>query len=940
MMITKKSVSPLISVILIIVVSVILVTIILSVTKNQAIQSLSTTDSFGKYTSSDIQYFIYITDFDFDHQYIEFRFSPTAQITENPVVTNYSVVGVDESNLFYNLPKIRSIAPYTIKEGINRLSLPGINLYNFSANDFKIQLYTANEEYIILSPRLTSKTDFVNRSDVILYYDYSLFNNGDPQITDLSDFGNNGTPTIITESDFGIEFTAENSQISVPADPSLNFGNTDFAIEFFIDENYAGHILSQRKATTSIAQSIYVSDNGILNFSFNNSNFENMPWGGLTTDEEHIYYASNNCITKITKQYSLVAKTCDLGGSIEYPTAMGVSHSLAVDDDYLYVSNNSHNRIIKLNKNDLSYVAHIGGPTAGDGDYLFNFPVGLFISGDFIYVADKTNKKIKIYNKDLVFIDEIISSDYVVEENFDAPYSLSVDDDFIFVSTYKSGTNKINKYNKNTPYDFIDSYDLTEIAISSKNVVGPIYGLDIDSDFIYFTGVDDGAIYKYTKDFDFVQRQGFWGYSIYNQFYPYEVKVDGDYLYVSDRVGSRIVKRKKSDLSYINHFGYLGKNPETFVPRKVTADDEHIYLADCGNNRVLKISQNDFSIVDSIGGPNQGTCDDCFTNPCAGITVYDSNLYVLDMMNQRIVIKDKTDLSHIYDFNSYVFEGSTYFFNFDYDIELAVDSDYIYLANRGDHKLLKINKNTLSVDYALTEISGFGSITPKGVTVDDQYLFISSGSSLLKLNKSDLTLVNSVNTGTSIFSLSNDSEYVYLGNRTGGTAGLVKRKKTDLSVVLTSSKGIMNRVPKTFNNIGDITGMTYGNGFVYSVSWYDGAFYRYSADDFKFRDFRGSVELMQIRSNHPITEKTHVVVTRNNNRFCVYLNGVEENCKTVDYDLNISFNNYPLLIGNMETGDLIFNRDKKIYYLRFYKKGLTEPQINALYLLEKENRFG
>ena len=938
MIINKKSVSPLISVILIIVVSVILVTIILSVTKNQAQQALSVTDSFGEQRASDIHNFIYVQNFDFDNQFIDFRYTPDkSQINTNTIINKFSVIGVDESNLFYNLPIVRSITPYTIKEGINRLPLPGINLYHFPANDFKIQLYTTNGKYIILSPKLNNKKDFVNLSDVILYHDYSLFENGDLQITDISENGNAGTPTDIIKSNFGIEFASNSAQILIPADPSLDFGNSDFSIEFFIDKNYAGHILSQRKETTSIAQSIYVTDNGFINFNFNNASFDLAPYA-VAVDDEYIYYTTLNCIYKLKKNYSSEIKTCDLGNSIDNPTTISYAYALAVDDDYLYVSNGSRHRIIKLNKSDLTYVNHIGGPTAGDENYKFNSPIGLFLIDDLLYVADTINKKIKTYTTDLIFVNSINSVDYIAGEAFTQPHAIVVDSENIFVASFDSVTrNQIYKYTKTAPHNFVDVLSFDPIY-TEKNMQGRIYGLTIDSDYIYFTGQNDGGIYKYTKNFDFVLRQGFWGYSTNNQFYPYGITIDGDNLYVSDRTGARIVKRNKTDLSYINHFGYFGVNSENYVPRKIAADDEHIYLADCGNSRIVKANQIDFSIVDSVGGPTHGNCVNCLSNPCAGITVYDSNLYVMDLMNQRIVIKDKSNLSHISDFNSYFYDGSFYDIILSYDIEIAVDADYIYLANLGEYALLKINKNTLSAEYALNEISGFGAIAPSAVTIDDQYLFISSGTNLLKLNKSDLSLINSVNTGASIFSLSNDSEYIYLGNRTVGNYGLVKRRKTDLVSVLTTSKGIMNRLPKTVNNIGDITGIAYANGFIFSVSWFDGAFYRYSVEDFKFRDFKGSIELMQIRSNTSLIEDTHVIITRNKNQICVYLNSVEDNCKNIDYDLNISFN-YPLLVGNMQTGDLIFNRDKKMYFLRFYKTGLTENQIKSLYLLETENRF-
>lgn len=71
---------------------------------------------------------------------------------------------------------------------------------------------------------------------------------------------------------------------------------------------------------------------------------------------------------------------------------------IAVDDSFVYLSDEGgNNRIIKLNKADLSWVTSYG--TSGQGVGQFISPQGMEIDGDKLYIADGFNGRIVVLNK-------------------------------------------------------------------------------------------------------------------------------------------------------------------------------------------------------------------------------------------------------------------------------------------------------------------------------------------------------------------------------------------------------------------------------------------------------------------------------------------------------------------------------------------------------------
>jgi len=117
------------------------------------------------------------------------------------------------------------------------------------------------------------------------------------------------------------------------------------------------------------------------------------------------------------------------------------------------------------------------------------------------------------------------------------------------------------------------------------------------------------------------------------------------HVYVADTINARIVKRLKSDLSYVAKIGSFGTGNDGFnSPSGISADDTYVYVADTGNSRIVKRLKSDLSYVAKIGSAGSG--NDQFSVP-RGITVDDTHVYVADTGNSRIMKRLKSDLSYV-----------------------------------------------------------------------------------------------------------------------------------------------------------------------------------------------------------------------------------------------------------------------------------------------------
>ena len=68
-----------------------------------------------------------------------------------------------------------------------------------------------------------------------------------------------------------------------------------------------------------------------------------------------------------------------------------------------------------------------------------------------------------------------------------------------------------------------------------------------------------------------------------------DVCVSSTHVYICDTNNHRIVKRLKSDFSFVSSFGTQGSGDDEFdTPIGICTDDTHLYIVDSGNDRIKK----------------------------------------------------------------------------------------------------------------------------------------------------------------------------------------------------------------------------------------------------------------------------------------------------------------------------------------------------------------
>lgn len=470
----------------------------------------------------------------------------------------------------------------------------------------------------------------------------------------------------------------------------------------------------------------------------------------VAVDADYTYdidFDQKRLIQRSKSDPTVIIKKLD-GTEGDSRTHLSQPYGVDVDSTHVYVADFGHHRILKLLKSDFSFVADWGY-----GVETLQQPMGIATDGTYLYVGDyylaRVNK-IEIADPTNVIIGSLTDP-----LDFLQPMGVGVGDTYLYVCDY--GNERIQKIlasdmslvtyspisSGNYPYEFGDINYPVGVAVET------------DGSFIYVTDYNM-MVTKFNGDFSPILWSGDptgntdSGTDAYN--YPSEICIDATYAYIHDLYNARIVKRLKSDLSYVSEYDFSSYVNIPGDIQGLTCDGTYLYAITAnGTNRIHRINSTTMVYVDSYS--NAAEC--YLSKHCC---VNGTDLYVTDygVYRGEIDIFDTTNLAGgVQDTITDGYKGGDYILNNAFSV--IVDANYVYAVDShydgyglpsDEHRIVKINKHTGGLvasqkfsDENLTVTLDY----PTYIAVDEQFIYVTErekSRAVHVFNKEDLSWVS------------------------------------------------------------------------------------------------------------------------------------------------------------------------------------------------------
>lgn len=247
---------------------------------------------------------------------------------------------------------------------------------------------------------------------------------------------------------------------------------------------------------------------------------------------------------------------------------------------YVYVGDQSNNRVVRRLSSDLSFVDQLatGGISVR----------GPRSDGTNVYIPFVGDGSVRKYSYgSMTFINSITSISNL--------RYMGMDKNNVF---FISSTNGIYKYLKSN-LSFV-----ANIAVSS------LYGVCTDNQFVYVTNSTNSDIEKRDiTNLSFISSSGSFGAADGQFKDPRGISCDGTYLYIADRSNNRVCIHNCSDLSFANKL--TGFN----APDDVDIDENYIYVDSTNDNWVYKYDRLTLAFISRNGGGASGSGPDQYALP-------------------------------------------------------------------------------------------------------------------------------------------------------------------------------------------------------------------------------------------------------------------------------------------------------------------------------------
>ncbi|MDZ7798613.1 MAG: hypothetical protein U5L76_03260 [Patescibacteria group bacterium] len=453
---------------------------------------------------------------------------------------------------------------------------------------------------------------------------------------------------------------------------------------------------------------------------------------GVTVDSSgNVFVADtgNNMIRKV-----------DVYGSVSTYISSGLSspEGILAQGDYLYIADTGNNAIKKVNRSNgavYNLTTSISSPRK----------MAISSDGSTLYVADEGNNRVIKVNTSTGSVSLIAgSSTSAYEEgtgsnaSFRMVYGIAYDASSGYLYVTDEDENRIGVIRKINP----ETGETTQFAYdSSMTSIYPTSGVRIHGDYIYLAG--NGTIHRYNKNDAsdnevyvgsdrFGYRNGYSTSALIGRPYDMVKSPDGNYIYLAENNKIRKINLSTGYTSFV-----IGNSVDSYNNEEgtgsaarfsnisgitINSSGDTLYVADRWNNRIRGVNianqssflvsgSGDTNVTGSGNGYQEGTKNTTLFDIPANLVISpdDQYLYVSDTGNNRI---RKVRIS---DGQTWLIAGSgeagfadgmgaAAKFNHPYGIDIDSSGQYLYVADRDNHRIRRVKISTGKV----TTVAGDG----------------------------------------------------------------------------------------------------------------------------------------------------------------------------------------------------------------------------------------
>lgn len=451
------------------------------------------------------------------------------------------------------------------------------------------------------------------------------------------------------------------------------------------------------------------------------------PWWGSSVDY------GNHRIQVFDAQGKYLATIGTTGTAGSGPLQFYGPRRIAIDGTTLYVADSGNHRVQVLNVANPAAPVLLGtlgvaGEKGWDSTH-FNYPSGVAVDAQYLYVADSWNNRVQVFRRDtLAYVATLGSGWGSANDQFSTPTDVAVD---AAGTIYVADLDNCRVQVFDAQFQYVRTLGVTgEPYRTDERHLNTPWGVAVAGDgSIYVTESLGHRLLKFSASGNALWSigragvQGGWDGEADQLNNPADVAVSGGNVYVADKYNHRIQVFSTAG-SYVRTLGVPGEegddNAHFRVPNGLGfGPDGALYVADAENHRVqIFDAALNYRATLGVSGV-QGSDNAHFIRPTDIVVDSDGTIYVADSGNQRIqVFSAQRQYLRTLGLTG---TQSNEFGRFSEPSSLALDKQHrLYVADTWNNRIQVFDQNGVFV----TSIGGSASTSPgamwgpRGVAVD------------------------------------------------------------------------------------------------------------------------------------------------------------------------------------------------------------------------------